>query len=608
MPVIPDARDWSPSLCSWLCTGREAIEAVSRMPSGIVAAIDSETPSVTDSFTIKCVTAAWQGSDGRTISVLLDPARRPDDLKAAADLCGRAGELVLHNSAFDVPGMVHAGVLSVSDVAKVTDTLVYARSAWNDTFVQKNLEALCAKLLGTPVMKDGLQQAWKACGFRSKDEWFAKGDIGIPFYRLNAMADTIYTLRVLPVVRAAAQDRQLNHPFGPRGAQNRAEAAAIVDKAQRVNRITLRRSARGYERDLDYLDTYRDSVDMDMMRASAELTDAGLRPGNGDDLVKRMDELGLIPPEWPRTEKTQKLSAAKENVKLLDHPLATAHRVVDHGEKILGYLEKTVARSMVTGRVHPQVNILGASATGRMSISEPELQQFPAAARPIIIESAAGAGITSVDWSSIEPAILAWAANDVAFIEPFERGADLYEPIQLAGDVSRDTAKTVLLAQLYGQSLWKMALRIKKSTDEAKVIKSNMFAAMPECERFMGKLKAIAEQYKMIPTLGGRILTISMIYDKETGKKKVASYKAVNSFCQGSNADLVYEVILSAEDEGWADHLLFAMHDELLADTCVAGEVERLMQAPPDFFRRWTDRRPTIRTDRHDLDRAWQKC
>ena len=39
------------------------------------------------------------------------------------------------------------------------------------------------------------------------------------------------------------------------------------------------------------------------------------------------------------------------------------------------------------------------------SISEPELQQFPAEARPIIIEDAPGRGITSVDWSSIEPAI-----------------------------------------------------------------------------------------------------------------------------------------------------------------------------------------------------------
>ena len=605
---VPDARDWSPSLCAWLCTGREAIEAVSRMPSGAVVAVDSETPSVTDSFTIKCVTAAWTGEDGRTVSVLLDPLRRTDDLKAAAEICYRAGELVLHNSAFDIPGMVHAGVMAMSDLAKVTDTIIYARAAWNDTFIPKTLEALCAKLLGTPVVKGGLQQAWKAAGFRSRDEWFAKADIDMPFYRTNAMADTIFPLRLLAPVRAAAVDRQLNHPFGLRGATDRNEALAIVDKAQRVNRITLRRGAVGLERDLDYLDTYRDSVDADMMRASAVLRDAGLRPGNGDDLVKRMDEIGLIPPEWPRTEKTNKLSATKENVKLLDHPLATAHRVVDHGEKIIGYLEKTVARSAFTGRVHPQIKILGASATGRMSVSEPELQQFPAEARPIILEDAPGRGITSVDWSSIEPAILAWAANDVGFIAPFEQGADLYEPIQLACDVVRDTAKTVLLAQLYGQSLWKMALRIKKSNDEAKAIKANMFAAMPECERFMDKLKAIAEQYKMIPTLGGRVLTISMIYDKETGKKKVASYKAVNSFCQGSNADLVYEVFLIAERDGWADQILLAMHDELLVDTAVAEELERAMQTPPEYFQRWTSRWPTIRTDRHDLQRSWAKC
>lgn len=607
--IVPDARDWHPPLCAWLCTGREAIDAVRRMPSGAVVAIDSETPSVTDSFTIKCVTGAWIGDDGRTTAVLLDPRRRPDDKVAAAEMCARAGELVLHNAAFDIPGMVYGGVMAVADIAKVSDVLVYARSAWPDTHTPKRLENLAVKLLGAPVLPGGLAMSLKAAGFRSIGEWFARADIDMPSYRFGAMADTVYTLRLLPVVRRLAEDRQLDHPFGDLGATTRGEAGAIVHRAQRVNRITLRRGARGLTVDLEYLDRFRDSVDADMHRASLELTGAGLRPGNGDDLVNRMDELGLIPPEWPRTEKTRKLSAAKEDLELLDHPLATAHTTVKHGERIIKYLEKTVARSVFTGRVHPQINILGASATGRQSMSEPELHQFPDAARGIILEDMPGSGITSVDWSSIEPAILAWAANDLGFIVPFERGADLYEPIVESANVVRGVAKTALLAQLYGQSLWKLALRIKKDKEETKLIRDQMFAAMPVCELFMGKLKAIADQYKIIPTLGGRILTVPMIFDKETKRKKVASYKAVNYFCQGSNADLVYESILTAEDEGWSDLILFAMHDELLGSTEAGPEMERVMSTPPEFFKRWTYHHPVIRTDRHDLTGGrWAKC
>lgn len=605
---VPDAKDWHPSLCSWLCTGTRALDEVWRVPPGAVVAIDSETPSVTDSFTIKCVTASWVDRAGRTTSVLLDPRRRPIDQQAAAFLCERAGELVLHNAAFDIPGMVAGGVMSMADIGKVSDVLVYARSAWSDTITRKNLESLAVKLLGAPVLPGGLSLAIKAAGFRSQNEWFARADIDMPSYRMGAMADTIITLRLLPVVRRVAEDRQLNHPFGARGATTRDEASEIVEKAQRVNRITLRRGAAGLTVDLEYLDRYRDSVDADMSRAALELRNAGLRPGNGDDLVNRMAELGFIPPDWPRTEKTNKLSATKDDLELLDHPLAAAHQTVKTGEKIIGYLEKTVARSVFTGRVHPQINILGASATGRQSMSEPELHQFPGPARGIILEDRPGSGVTSVDWSSIEPAILAWAANDLDFIVPFEHGADLYEPIVRSAGVVRPVAKTALLAQLYGQSLWKLALRIKKSKEETVVIRDQMFAAMPGCELFIGKLKAIAEQHKIVPTMGGRILSVPLIFDKQTGRKKIASYKAVNYFCQGSNADLVYEAILAAEDEGWADQILFAMHDELLGSTEVGPEMERVMSRPPEFFRRWTDHSPVIRTDRHDLGKKWDKC
>lgn len=605
--IVPDARDWHPPLHAWLNTGRCAIDAVRSMPTGAVVAIDSETPSVTDSFTIKAFTAAWEHA-GYTESVLLDPLRRPDDLIAAQEVCSRASTLVLQNSPFDIPGLVAGKVMSLDDCAKVIDTLIYARSAWPDQIISKGLEDLAKRVLRAEVLPGGLALAIKAAGYRSRADWYARADIDLPMYRFGAMADTVFTLRLLAPLKRIASDHQLNHPFESRAATTRDEADALVHQAQRVNRITLRRAARGFMVDLDYLDTYRDNVDVEIARQSSVLSDAGIRPGNGGDLLTKLDELGLIPPAWPRTEKTNKLSSAKEDIELLDHPLADAHRAVAHGSKILGYLEKTVARSAITGRLHPQINILGASATGRMSISEPELQQFPDAARHIIVEDYPGAGITSVDWSSIEPAILAWAANDLGFITPFEHGADLYAPIMASCGIARDPSKTVLLAQIYGQGLWKMALRIKKSEDEAKRIKADMFAAMPGCEMFIGKLKAIAEQHRMVPTLGGRILPVPLVFDKRSGKKKVASYKAVNYFCQGSNADLVYRTILTADAEGWADRILFAMHDELIGDTEVGPEMERVMQSPPTYFARWTDHTPVIRTDRHDLQRAWAKC
>jgi DNA polymerase-1 len=577
------------------------------MPRGGVVAIDSETPSLTDSFTIKCVTAAWE-QHGRTESVLLDPLRRPDDHALIVELCIRARWLALHNSAFDIPGLAAAGVLTRDQIgSKIVDTLIYARSAWTDKYVPKSLEDLAPKILGMPMLKGGLALAIKAAGYRSSAEWFFRADIDVPFYRFNAMADTVVTLRLLGPLQAAAADRQLDHPFARHGCTTRVQADALVDVAQRANRVMLRRAAKGLAVDLDYLDGYRDTVDAEIARHSIVLEAQGIRPGNGQDLVQYLDRAGALPVGWPRTEKTQRLSATKELLEELHHPLADVHRAIAEANNTLGYLEAVVTRSSFTGRLHPQYAILGACATGRMSMAEPAMQQFSEGARPIIVEDFPGAGVTSTDWSSIEPALLAWAANDVGFIEPFERGADLYEPIQRSAALAmtkagRTTAKVALLAAIYGRGNRNTATALGMSEDEALALKRRMFDAMPGSARLMGKFSQIADDHGIVPTIAGRILTIS----KFNGK--VASYKAVNSFCQGSNADLLYSAILAIDAAGLGEEIMIPMHDEIVSTTAAGPAIEEIMRTPPEYFSRWTDRTPTIRCDRQDLHRAWAKC
>lgn len=600
VPQVPDTFDYQPPLGARFATGAWAVKLAQEMPAGLTVALDTETPNTTDSFTIKCVTAAWQAG-GRTVAVCLDPLRRPDHAQAVRQICDRAARLVFHKSDFDVPGMAAAGLLSPGHMARVYDTLIYARMAWSDTLIRKRLEDLGPRILGTPLLAGGLKYAIRAAGFRSDAEWFAKADIDIPFYRFNAMADTVVTLRLLEPLQRAASDRQLDHPFARRGCTTRAEADALAEIPQAANRILLRREIAGLAVDLEYLDRYRETVDAEMLRQSAELAEYKIRAGNGQDLVTYLDREGLLPEGWKRT-KTGKLSATKEDLDLLHHPLAAVHRAYKHADRVLGYLEKVVARSAITGRLHPQYAVLGASATGRSSMAEPEIHQFPAEARPIILEDAAGVGVTSVDWSSIEPALLAWAADDIDFIEPFELGADIYEPIQRVAGISRSQAKVVSLAVRYGMGLFKMALSLNTTEDDAAQIKRRMFAAMPGCARLMGKLTQIADDTGVIPTIGGRILTVPRI------NGKVAAHKAVNYFCQGSNADLLYSSIIAADAAGLGDDIMITMHDEIVCTTGAGPEIERLMQTPPDYFTRWTPRTPTIRTDRQDLGHCWKKC
>lgn len=597
---VPDESYWASSLGARFHTGFPAYDAVMRLPGGTDVAIDIETPSVTDSFTIKCVTAAWV-QEGETQSVLLDPLRRESDAAAVRMIADRAGWIILHNSPFDIPGLAAAGLLTLDQIAKVMDTLVLARSALPDTMDRKGLEALAGRVLGMKDLKDALKLAQKASGLTSAEKWFREGDIHMPVYRTGAMSDTVVTLRLAHPLYELAVDRQLDHPFARYGHTNRGDAGALVLREQRVNRIMLRRAAKGYVINPEYLDGYVEKVEVERDRAERVISDSGLRPGVGLDIIKHLDAAGALPGNWPRTPKGS-LKSDKASMELLpDHPLAGAHRMIAHTRKVLGYMEKVTARSRVTGRLHPQWQILGASATGRMSASEPELQQFPEEARPIILCDDEVSGFNSIDWSSIEPALMGWMGQDWEFITPFEQGADIYQPIVESAGCVRKTAKVVVLAGMYGQGQTKLAATLGCSIEQAAQLQRQMRAAMPLASRFMGRVKQIAEDHGVALTVSGRVLPIPRF------NGAVAVHKAVNFTAQGSCADLIYNAIVGMEDAGLSDHIYLPMHDELVVSTDVAAEVERIMRTPPpELILRTGGRVPIIRTDNQEMGRAWK--
>ena len=84
-------------------------------------------------------------------------------------------------------------------------------------------------------------------------------------------------------------------------------------------------------------------------------------------------------------------------------------------------------------------------------------------------------------------------------------------------------------------------------------------------------------------------------------------FKAVNYVVQGSAYDVLAHTIVEMERQGIGDHLQLAMHDEVVVDTPVAGEVRRIMETPPPFLTRWAGRIPVLRTDRADMGATWKK-
>ena len=601
--AVPDRIDYHPSMGAWYATGQAARDAVAEMLTGDRrrVAVDIETRGLgADAFIVKCVTLAWESARG-TVSILLDP-RRADDAQAARRVLGHAHEIVGHNLAFDTPPLVHHDLLGIEDIDRIVDTIVYARMAYPDTLVKKDLESLAATLLGVQSSKVSIATAFTAAGYRTQSDGFAGADIDMPVYRMGALADTVIALRLVDPLRAACWDHLVTgHPFtGGAAGCDSDRAVALMEREQTVNRVMLRRSARGIAVDTEYLHTFTATHEAEVGRAERVLTEAGLEPGRGDLLVAYLDERGELPSDHPRTAKTRKPSAAKAHLEALHHPLADAHRKVAEMRKVSGYLTKVSDMVAVTGRVHPQVGVLGASATGRMAYREPELQQFPADARPILVADE-GRQWTSIDWSSIEPVVVANMAGDTAFLEPFEAGGDLYAPLVRAAGVERKTAKVVLLAAMYGQGRAKLAATLGVDEDTATRIQRDVFTAMPQTKRFMDKIRGLGDQHGVIITGAGRVLTIP----RDPATRQFYGYKAVNYAVQGSAYDVLADTLVAVEVAGMGDAVHLAMHDELVVDSEAAPDIRRIMETPPEWLCRWAGRTPVIRTDTNPLGAHW---
>lgn len=606
---VPDQRSYVPALNAYMSTGPSAMDtALEYTPDCGPLAIDTETAGLAaQAFTIKCVTMAWVNHSGDMESVLLDP-RDPVQLSVVARVVSSAPEIVLHNAAFDIPPLVHHGMMTYDDVHRVVDTIVLARMAFPDPFVvRKGLTDLAVAVLRMPAPRGKMPDAFKAAGFKKAEDGWHGMDIDAFIYRHGAMADTVVTLRLLNPLREACLSQLLEgHQFGDLGV-DRSEAHRLIEREQIVNRVMLLRSAMGLAVDETYLSRYAEQHAAALANESNVLEQKGIRPGNGADLVEYLDRRGELPDSWPRTPggKLAANKAAMEGLEKMEHPLAVAHRTVQTLTKVNGYLEKVSEFVAVTGRLHNTVNVLGASATGRMSYSDPELQQFPADARPIIVAED-GRGLTSIDWSSIEPVIMANCAGDTKFLESFNSGGDLYAPIVEISGVSRKQSKVVLLGDMYGQGPGSLAESLGVTIGDAQDMKRRVMQAMPVTSNYMDQIKEFGNRTGKAITISGRVLDIPRAVEGN----RFSGYKSVNFVGQGSAYDVLSETILEMYRRGIYRGLHLAMHDEVVVDSQIAEEVRSIMETPPPALVRWSQIRakgnvPILRTDMNHMGRTW---
>ena len=306
----------------------------------------------------------------------------------------------------------------------------------------------------------------------------------------------------------------------------------------------------------------------------------------------------------PRKTKGGQASTSQQTLE----KLAGQHPVVD---SILQYRKLEKMRSTYLdplprlvdpqGRIHTTFN-QKATATGRLSSSNPNLQNIPVRGplgkrmRSCFI---AGPGrlLVSADYSQVELRVLAHVSQDPALLEAFRNGEDIHArtaalvydlpPDQVSPDQRRN-AKTINFGLIYGMGAQKLAQELKISTTQAKDFIARYFERLQGLKEFYEGVEASARKHGFVTTLGGRRRLLPDINSASGQAAALARRQAINTVIQGSAADIIKLSMLAvARDERLREldaRLLLQVHDELLLEVPAdaaeeAGTlVARLMQ------------------------------
>jgi DNA polymerase-1 len=293
------------------------------------------------------------------------------------------------------------------------------------------------------------------------------------------------------------------------------------------------------------------------------------------------DELKL--PVIKRTKTARSTDADVLEELALRHELPAA--ILEH--RILAKLKNTYLDALPreidprTGRIHTDFRQTVA-ATGRLSSSEPNLQNIPIRTdigRLIRDAFVAREGwqILSVDYSQIELRVLAHLSHDSQLVEAFSTAQDVHVRTARAifgvaeGELTRDMrgqAKTVNYAVIYGQTQFALArnLRIERS-QAARYIKA-FFEQYAGVKRYLDEVVEQARQSGVTRTLLGRVRKLPDLHNRHRQLREAAERVARNTPIQGSAADIIklamVEIQRGIEQQGLESRMLLTVHDELV--------------------------------------------
>ncbi len=254
------------------------------------------------------------------------------------------------------------------------------------------------------------------------------------------------------------------------------------------------------------------------------------------------------------------------------------------------YIEGLLRLTGSNGRVHSTFDQV-ATATGRISSSEPNLQNIPvrtAEGREIreAFLPRKGWVLLDADYSQIELRLMAHFSGDHAMLEAFRTGQDIHArtasemfdvPLDEVDGTLRSRAKAVNFGIIYGISGFGLSRNTGVSQQEAKSFISRYFAKYPGVKRFMDDAARDGANNGYALTMMGRRRYLPELQSSNANIREFGKRAAMNTPIQGTAADVIKLAMVRVHEalkrEGLKSRLILQVHDELLLE-CPPEEAE----------------------------------
>jgi len=310
-------------------------------------------------------------------------------------------------------------------------------------------------------------------------------------------------------------------------------------------------------------------------------------------------------PVLKRTPKKQP-STAEEVLQELSHDYELPGIILQY--RTLSKLKSTYTDKLPkmvnteTGRIHTSYH-QAVTATGRLSSSEPNLQNIPIRTkegrriRKAFIPQK-GFKIVAIDYSQIELRIMAHLSGDEGLVSAFEAGEDIHrataaEVFGLCTDevtnAQRRSAKAINFGLLYGMSAYGLAKQLGIDRPSAQLYMNTYFARYPGVQGYMEETRETAKEKGFVETLFGRRLYLPDINARNGMRRQAAERTAINAPMQGTAADIIKLAMIEADnwilEQSNSVRMIMQVHDELVFEVpedkmeSISNSLKEIMQS-----------------------------